>query len=161
MADHFTIFGDKRGEELLLSDAMLMAQAQGLRDMPDGPVAVEFRRGRKGVSALQRGYWFAVVVKRIAEHTGDDTDSTHEDVKRELFQKLGLPFSITKRWRSKKTGRRRQRTKQLSITDLNTKQMTDLIDLARKWAAEFHRLEIEPPDPKWKEKRQQSEAIAS
>lgn len=158
MADHFTIFGDKRGDELVLSDATLMAQAQGLRDMPDGPVAVEFRRERNTLSVLQRRYWWAVVVRRVAEHTGDDEESTHEDLKHELFPKLGLPFSVTRRWKSKKTGRRRQRTKRLSITDLNTKTMTDLIDLARKWAGEFHGLELEPPDPAWREKRAKAAA---
>lgn len=153
MADHFTLFGDKRGDELLLSDAMLMAQAQGLREMPDGPVAVEFRRERNAISVLQRRFWFAVVVRRVAEHTGDDEESTHEDLKRELFPKLGLPFSVTRRWKNKKTGRRRQRTRRLSIMDLNTKQMTDLIDTARLWSEEHLGVVIEPPDKAWREKR--------
>lgn len=158
MADHFTIFGDKRGDELVLSDASLMAQAQGLREMPDGPVAVEFRRERNTLSVLQRRYWFAVVVRRVSEHTGDDEASTHEDLKHELFQKIGLPFSVTRRWKSKKTGRRRQRTTRLSITDLNTKQMTDLIDTARLWSEEHLGVVIEPPDRAWREKRAKAAA---
>lgn len=154
--DHFEVYGVLGADGLEFSDLQqaILAQKPRELDWPVGvPIFVEVRRERKAVSALQRGYWFGKLIPTLANHIGDDEKSTHEDVKREQFPKLNLPFSRTRRWKSKRTGRWRQKTERLSLRDLNAKQMTDLIDLTRKWAGEFHGLEIEPPDPAWRQKR--------
>jgi hypothetical protein len=154
--EHFEIVGEIVRGDIVLSDAQQAYMADCARQMPDGPFIAEFRRERKGITALQRGYWFAVVVPLVSEYTGDDRDSTHEDLKRLLFPRLGLPLSVTKRWKNKKTGRRRQRTREMSINDLNSKRMADLIDLVRKWAAEElpGGLHIPEPDKAWRQKRE-------
>ena len=103
----------------------------------------------QSISDLQRAYWWAVIVAHVAEYTGDDRHSTHEDLKRELWKLADLPRS--QRWKSKKTGRWRSR--RLSIRDLSTKQMTALIDVARKWAGEKLSLDIPAPDPAWRSPR--------
>lgn len=153
--EHFEVFGEVVNGTIELSDVQQVQLAQGTKSWPDGQIAIEVRRERKSVSAKQRGYWHAVVVPMVAEYTGDDVESTHEDLKNELFPMLGLPRSITKRWKSKKTGRWRQRTTRRSLSDLNSKYMTDLIDLVRKRAAEISNgaLDIPAPDPNWRAKR--------
>jgi hypothetical protein len=115
------------------------------------PICATCRQPLKAptISSLQRAYWFAVIVAMVADYTGDDTESTHEDLKRELWKKANLPRSH--RWKSKRTGRWRSR--RLSIRDLSTKQMTSLIDTARKWAGEELRMEIPAPDPAWRSPR--------
>jgi hypothetical protein len=105
--------------------------------------------GAKSLSDLQRAYWFAVIVAMVAEYTGDDRESTHEDLKRELWKLADLPQR--KLWKSKRTGKWRSR--RLSIRDLSTSQMTHLIDVARKWAAEKLSLDIPCPDPGWRSPR--------
>lgn len=109
-------------------------------------VTVTVTRRRPRVSDLQRAYWFAVPIPILAEWTGDDEDSVHDD----LMAKYGA--KVTKAWRNKKTGRRRQRTRRISIMDLNTKQMTELIDTVRR---DFgHEGVIIPePDPLWKQRK--------
>ena len=94
------------------------------------------------LSAQQRAYWWAVIIPNIAEATGDDYESTHEDVKVQCWKRAGLPRAH--RWKSKKTGKWRSR--RLSIRDLSTKQMTSLINTARLWAAEFLGVEIPAPE---------------
>ncbi len=155
--DHFEVYGTIAIHgEIEFSDAQQHRLATGPSEFgwPVGsPVVAEIRRERKGVSSLQRGYWFGCLVPMLAEHIGDDEKSTHADLKKHLFPQLNLPRSITRRWKSKRTGRWRQESKPLSITDLNSKQMTDLIDLARKFAGEFHHCEIPEPDPSWRTRR--------
>jgi len=107
----------------------------------------------KKLSDLQRAFWWAVIVPMVAEYTGDDRESTHEDLKRELWKLADLPRS--RRWKSKRTGKWRSR--RLSIRDLSTKQMTQLIDVARKWAAELPSPVLIPqPDPGWRSLRRVS-----
>jgi len=117
-----------------------------IRTWPDCQATVILRRDRAKTSDLQRAYWFAVVVPMVAEETGDDEDSVHEDLKRLFVPKA------TKTWRNRKTGKRRQRTERPSIMALTTKQMTELIDRTRQWAGEFLQLEIPPPDHRWRER---------
>ena len=147
MTDEVTIQGVMRGGEMKLLQRDYMVSI--VRQWPDGaPFALTATLERPKVSDLQRGYWFAVVVPLVAEFTGDDEDSTHEDLKALFFPK------ITKVWRNKKTGKRRRRTKRLSIMDFNTKQMTELIDRTRQWAMDFcEGLDIPAPDPQWRVRR--------
>ena len=117
--------------------------------MPTCAACGQELREAKSLSDLQRAYWFAVIVVHVAEYTGDDRKSTHEDLKRELWKLADLPRS--QRWKSKRTGKWRSR--RLSIRDLSTSQMTHLIDVARKWAAEKLSLDIPCPDPGWRSPR--------
>lgn len=109
-------------------------------------VTVTVTRRRPKISDLQRSYWFAVPVPILAEWTGDDEDSVHHD----LMEKYGA--KVTKAWRNKKTGRRRQRTRRVSIMDLNTKQMTELIDTVRRDFGNEGVI-IPEPDPLWKQRK--------
>lgn len=124
------------------------------RQWPEGAeITLTLKRTRAKTSDLQRAYWWAIVVPMIAQETGDDEQSTHEDLKRQFIPK------VTKVWRSKRTGRKRRRTHH-SIMALDTKQMTDLIDTVRKWAGEFLNLEIPEPDPAWRSNRRERKAAA-
>lgn len=113
-------------------------------------ITITATRKRPKISDLQRAYWFAVPVPILAEWTGDDEDSVHHD----LMVKYGP--KVTKAWRNKKTGRRRQRTRRVSIMDLNTKQMTDLIDTVRR---DFGNegVVIPEPDPLWKRRKAEAQ----
>lgn len=119
---------------------------------PDCDGMLTLTRERAKLSDLQRGYWWAVVVPMIADETGDDPDSVHDD----LLTKFG-PGVVTKRWKNK-AGKRRQFTKRPSLMALNTKQMTDLIDKTRLWAGEWLHLEIPAPDPLWKQRTRKAVA---
>ena len=152
--DEFTVYGRIETGEVLVDQ--LAYQRECLRGWRDGTVvAVTYRRQRNKASALQHGYWRAVVVPMVAEETGDDEESVHEELKRLL-----LP-TVTRTWRNRKTGKRRRQTVRLSLADLDTKQMTDLIDRARLWAAEFLNVEIPEPDKAWRRhRRERAEAEA-
>jgi hypothetical protein len=148
MSDTVTVYGRITDGQMALSHRQRLLEVT--RAWPEGTeFEVRVRRHRARISDLQRAYWWAVIVPMVAEQTGDDEDSTHEDLKR-VFKHC-FP-SVRKVWRNKKTGKRRQLTRRLSLTDLNTKQMTELIDSARKWAGEFLGVEIPPPDPAWRER---------
>jgi hypothetical protein len=146
--DEFTVYGRIETGEVLVDQRAY--QQECLRTWRDGTiVAVTYRRQRNKLSALQRGYWFGLLVPMVAQETGDDEESVHEALKRLLLPK------VTRSWRNRKTGKRRRLTVQLSLGDLDTKQMTDLIDRARLWAAEFLHLEIPEPDKAWRRHRRE------
>lgn len=123
------------------------------RQWPEGAEGtLTLTRERGSVTKKQRAYWFGCVVPIIAEFTGDDIDSTHDDLKRMFFPK------ITRRWKNKRTGKWKRRIVRPSITQLNRKQMNDLIEHTRKYFAEHYGLEIPEPDPAWREREEQSAA---
>jgi hypothetical protein len=129
---------------------MLAAVAQ----WPEGTVfTVTVSRIRARVSDLQRAYWFAVVVPRVAAYTGDDEDAVHDDLMRVFGPK------VTKRWKNAKTGRRKQRVVRPSLMSLSTREMTELIDRVRRDFGD-QGVEIPEPDPAWRAKRRKAAAAA-
>jgi hypothetical protein len=150
-ADEVTLWGEMRSGQPV---ARNRAYAEGIyRAWPEGEtVSIRIRRERPKISDLQRGYYFAVVVPMIAEETGNDEDVVHEELKRMFLPK------VTKIWRNKKTGKRRQLTTRPSLMNLNSKQAAEYTERIRIWAAEDLNLLIPEPDPRWKEKRSKEAA---
>ena len=119
---------------------------------PEGTVfTVTVSRVRARVSDLQRAYWFAVVIPRIASYTGDDEDAVHDDLMRVFGPK------VTKRWKNAKTGKRKQRVRRVSFSDLSTREATELIDRVRRDFGD-QGLEIPEPDPGWRSRRRKAAA---
>lgn len=153
MLDEVTLSARARAGEVVITQRDYLREV--VRGWPDDcPLSVTIRRVRPKTSDLQRGYWFAVVIPMVAEFTGDDEDSVHDDLMTHYGEKL------TKRWINRKTGKRRQRTRRVSIMDLNTKQATDLIDRVRRDFG-LQGLEIPEPDPAWRAKRRKQLAEAA
>ena len=80
----------------------------------------------------QNGYYWGVVVKEIAQHTGHDPEQIHE--------LLSLKFSP--RWHFPAEGVASIPT---STTRLDTIAFTDYIEKCRMWANEFLGLQIPLP----------------
>jgi len=150
--DEFTAHGRIEGGKLELASRAFFAEQ--LQRLPEGTCSVTVKHVRPKTSDLQRGYWFAVVVPMVAEFTGDDEDSVHDDLMAHYGEK------VTKRWINKKSGKRRQRTRRVSIMDLNTKQTTDLFDRVRRDFG-LRGLDIPEPDPAWRVKRRKRLAEAA
>ncbi len=86
-------------------------------------------------SLLQNAYWWAVIVKMIAEELGYGTEEMHE-----ILKKLFLP--------NKKYDMPDGNDVILSIstTDLDTEQFEDLCLSARIWAKDFLSMNIPTPN---------------
>lgn len=152
--DEFTVYGRMDAGEVRIDQEAYRREC--LRGWRDGAtIVVVYRRARAKLSALQRGYYFGVVVPMVAAETGDDEESVHEALKRLLLPK------VTRTWRNRKTGKRKQLTVQLSIADLTTKQMTEYVDRARQWADEFLGIEIPEPDPAWRKHAREKRETAA
>lgn len=105
-------------------------------------------RERKKVRTLkQQALWWVAVVSIIAEHTGDNLEDVHTDLKRLLLPKKVRTGIDGKVYRD--VG---------STTDLSTTEFSELVQKARAWAAQF--LEITLPIPEEIEDSEEYEGIS-
>lgn len=95
-------------------------------------VEVVVSRKKRAKTQPQLAYYWAVVVKMIADETGDDTDSTHS-----LLKSMHL--------KSYKIVNKKRYTVIGSVSKLTTVRMIEYLDKCKRWAAQ--ELNIYIPDP--------------
>lgn len=109
-----------------------------LASMGDGPVVVTIARQKSKRSIHANAYYWGVVVKMISDETGQDTESVHEFLKREVnAQHVEMV--------NKATGEVYEAWVGGSTADLNVGDFFSFVERARAWAGQFLGLEI--PDP--------------
>ena len=106
--------------------------------MHDGPVVVTVQRKRPSRTITQNAYYWAVVVKTIADETGQDGESVHEFLKRECNAQL---VAMTNRT----TGEHFDAWIGGSTASLNVNDFSDYVERCRAWAGMF--LGVTIPDP--------------
>lgn len=109
-----------------------------LAAMKDGPVTLTIERKKPKRSIEANAYYWSVVVKLIAEDTGQDTESVHEFLKREAnAQHVEMV--------NKATGEVYESWVGGSTAALNVGDFYAYVERCRAWAGQFLGLVI--PDP--------------
>jgi hypothetical protein len=133
--DSYRATGRVAGGKLDLDRARLKS---ALASMGDGPVVVTVARQKSKRSIQANAYYHGVVVKMIANETGQDPESVHEFLKREVnAQHVEMV--------NKATGEVYESWVGGSTSDLNVGDFYAFVERARAWAGQFLGLEI--PDP--------------
>jgi hypothetical protein len=133
--DSYRTAGRVADGKLDLDRARLKA---ALASMGDGPVVVTVARQKSKRSIQANAYYHGVVVKMIADETGQDVESVHEFLKREVnAQHVEMV--------NKATGEVYESWVGGSTSDLNVGDFYSFVERARAWAGQFLGLEI--PDP--------------
>jgi hypothetical protein len=106
--------------------------------MRDGDVVLTIERKKPSRTIQQNSYYHGVVVKLIADETGQDAESVHEFLKREcnaacVEMTHRTSGEVYEAWVGKSTAA------------LNVNDFYDYVERCRAWAGTFLGLEI--PDP--------------
>lgn len=105
--------------------------------MHDGhAVTITVKRYRDSITNAQRGYWWAVVVRNVAENCGYTTDEAHDELLWHLLPEKRVEY---KRLSGEKATRR------VSLKDLDTSETANLLERAWRFAAEVLSLYIPSP----------------
>lgn len=101
-----------------------------LSAMKDGDVVVTVQRKRPSRTLCQNAYYWGVVLKTIADDTGQDLESLHEFLKRECnAQRVELT--------NRETGEHFDAWVGASTANLNVNDFSDYVERCRAWAASF------------------------
>lgn len=133
--DSYRAPGSVKAGALEVNKARLKA---ALAAMSDGPVVLTIERKKAKRSVQASAYYFAVVVKGIADATGQDSESVHEFLKRECNAHR---VEMTNR----ETGEVFETWVGRSSANLNVNDFYDFVERCRAWAGTFLGLEL--PDP--------------
>ena len=109
---------------------------------PDGPATLTVEREQATRSTQANAYYWAVVVKAIADYTGYTPDETHDILKR-----LFLPKDV------EITSRHAVIAEMViggSTTKLTIGEFCDYVERIRQWAFEELDVDIPPGDPAWR-----------
>lgn len=155
MPDEVVVQGRIVAGEIKLEPTDRALLVETARRWPDGSVVtLTASRVWARLSDLQRAYWFAVVVPRVADYTGDEQDAVHDDLLRVYGPR------VTKRWKNAKTGKRKQRVHRPSLMSLSSREMTELIDRVRRDFGDQGVI-IDPPDPAWRARKRRAASEAA
>ena len=151
MADEFTIAGEiqesPKGLILDISDESKSELVKAVRRWrKPGPVTIRIRQGTEPKSLQQLKYIHGKVFRDIADETGNAPDLVKDELKKKFLSRVVEFVDM-------ETGEVTTRVIVPSLADLTIDEMNRFIDECVQWAGEWLTLEIEPPDPKWKEKR--------
>lgn len=129
--EHLTHHGQiKRGKLILDNPKWLRGMVQ---QYDDAPVVVVIERKRKSKSKEQSGYYWAVVLQYISEHTGHSSEDLHDIFKAKYLRRK-------KRWRGK------DMVTLASTNELSVGEMAEYITNVILEANDLG-IEVPPPDP--------------
>ncbi len=133
--DRYRAPGSIVGGVLDVHKARLRAALGAMRD---GPVVITIERKKPSRTVNQNAYYHGVVVKLIADETGQDAESVHEFLKRECNAAC-VTFT------NKRSGEEYETWVGQSTAALNVNEFYDYVERCRAWAGTFLGLEL--PDP--------------
>jgi hypothetical protein len=110
---------------------------------PDGPATLTLERETATRSLEANAYYWAVVVKALADHTGYTADETHETLKI-----MFLPKDVALR-----TGNGEVIAEFViggSTRELSVGEFYDYVERIRQWAFVTLDVDIPPGDPAWR-----------
>jgi hypothetical protein len=102
---------------------------QDLKKLKDGHYNITIKKQERTRSGQQNRYYFGVVLKTIADDTGDDIDSLHTYFKYNFLRERGKKFP-----------------KMRSTTELSTLEFSDYIEKISKFVAERLSIHIPPAE---------------
>jgi hypothetical protein len=118
---------------------------------PDGPAQLTLEREQATRSREANAYYWGVVVKALAEHTGYTPDETHE-----VLKTMFLPKDV-----AIKTGRGEVVAEYViggSTRELTVSEFYDYVERIRQWAFEKLNVDMPPGDPAWRGREPDSRA---
>lgn len=111
--------------------------ARGMQSMKRGKVEIVVREAKNRRSSAANRYYWGVVLRLIADYTGDDVNSIHEFMKLRFLQPreihlLGEVFHVSP-----------------SSASLDSQQFQEFVENVRRFAAVDLQVETPDPDPEW------------
>lgn len=136
--------------KLVLDDSYAFKTAMcRLKDGARLTLTVEREKDRRSVEA-NRYYW-GVVIKLIAQETGQPAQDIHDDL-RDRFLRKTITYTDS-------AGLIREREFSRGSSGLTIAEFYDFVEQARLFAAEFFGLRIPDPDPEyWRQREKAMEA---
>lgn len=117
----------------MLGGKLLLEQRQKFQDylktLKDGWIELSIRSRTQGRTKPQNAYYWAVIVRLIADHTGQDDDTVHATLKQKFCPKIAFADTVVP----------------MSTKKLDKLQFIDYAEKCRVWAAEFFKLNIPLP----------------
>ena len=116
---------------------------EGVLLWPDGPATLTVEREQVTRSQQANAYYWAVVVKALAEHTGYTPNETHEQLK-----VMFLPKDVAIR-----KGNGEVVAEFViggSTRELTVSEFYDYVEHIRQWAFETLGVDMPPGDPAWR-----------
>lgn len=131
--------------KLVLDDSYAFKTAMWrMKDGARVTVSVEAEKDRR--SAAANRYYWGVVIKLIAEETGQDAQDIHDDLRDRFLRK-----TIT--YEDKRSGQVREREFARGSSGLTVNEFYEFVEQARLFAAEFFGMRIPEPDREYREQR--------
>jgi hypothetical protein len=136
--------GEIKDGKLVLDDAYAFKTAMWRMKPGRVSIAVEQEKDRRSVAA-NRYYW-GIVVKLIAQETGQDPQDIHDDLRDRFLRK-------TVTYVDRRTGLIQERTFSRGSSGLTVSEFYEFVEHARLFAAEFFGMRIPDPDPEYRQQR--------
>ena len=135
--------GDIVQGKLQVGASQRSALQEAVLTWSDGPVTVSVERESATRSVQANAYYWAIVVKALADHTGYTPDETHDLLKIKFLPKDVALASHTGEVVAE------------FVIGGSTKQLTsgefyDYVEQIRQWAFEKLDVDMPPPDPEWR-----------
>jgi hypothetical protein len=137
------IYGEIVHGKLHVAPSMRSAMQEALLVWPDGPVTLTVEREVATRSVQANAYYWAVVLKALADHTGYTPDELHEICKVKFLPKdVALKRGNGKVLAEFVIGG--------STVRLSTVEFYDYVEQVRQWAFEALDVDVPPADPDWR-----------
>jgi hypothetical protein len=107
-------------------------------------VVVQIEREQNARSWQQLKYHWGLVLKMIADETGQDTEAIHDDACERFLTTRHVVYL------NRQTGEVEERDVHRRTTGLTAKEFAEFVDRVRQWAGEWLGIVIPDPDPSWK-----------
>lgn len=129
--------------KLHVSPSARTALQDAILTWPDGAATLTVAREQVTRSVQANNYYWAVLVKALATHTGYTPEETHEHLKIQFLPKdVALRTGTGEVIAAFVIG---GSTRELSIAEFG-----DYVDRIRQWAFEWLNVDIPPGDPLWR-----------
>lgn len=112
------------------------------KTLKEGDYVITVERYIANRSLKANAYYWAVIVKLLAEYWGLDPEDAHELIKQYCNAKT---VDVV----NKQTGEVEEKTIARSTASLNREEWTQFIERCQRWAAEEFNVVIPDPDPEW------------
>lgn len=121
--------------------------------MRPGRVTITIEQERDRRSAAANRYYWGVVIKLIAEETGQSEMDIHDDLRDRFLRK-----TIT--YTDKRTGLIHEREFSRGSSGLTVSEFYEFVEHARLFAAEFFGMRIPDPDREYRQQRDKAREAA-
>ena len=144
MTDEYIGAAENTERGMVMSEASRQAMVRALKGWQLGPLDVIVRPHQVRRSSRANRYYFGVVLEWMAEETGQDKDSIHEEMCWRFLEPRVI--SLT----NKTTGEVVERKLRGESSKLSVAAFYKFVEETRLWSSEWLKIEIPDPDPGWR-----------